>query len=109
MMRLLRGVEVLTTQCMYDCVLGCELPDGLVIHEAHDSKWMAGGAWEKQPANAHNRKLFVEWHTKYCPAMTLERVDKQDFSKAAGIRYARFWEWKGWTIEDMCTHLKHDF
>lgn len=44
----------------------CETDDRLVLHEDHPSSWYVPG-YEKEPAAAHNRRLFRQWAQKHQP------------------------------------------
>lgn len=56
---------------LYDNIPNCELPDGLVIHEAHKSHWLD---FPDDPARVHNQNLFNEWMKKYVPWIDLRKI-----------------------------------
>lgn len=103
--RLMRGYSNLNCSSMYDTYHDCELPDGLIIHEAHTSKWTEGKDWHDQPENKHNRTLFEESRKALFPKLTMEKMDKHDWPKSALIRYPRYMEWSKYTVETIAKEI----
>lgn len=103
--RLMRGHSNLTCSSLYDSYHDCELPDGLIIHEAHTSKWTEGDDWQNKPANKHNRKLFDESQKVLFPKLVMDKVDKHDWPRAALIRYPHYMEWCKYTVETIAKEI----
>lgn len=101
MIRLFQGHAVKTISELYETVRGCELPDGLIIHERHESQWQSGN-WQADVCNKYNRTLFDKWTSTYCPSMKMELVERHTFPPEALIRYPRYVAEVKQTEENLC-------
>lgn len=99
LIRLMRGHRTANVNSLYDNLDDCELPDGLVIHEMHESEWTKGTDWKDQPSNKHNQTLFYAWIKKFCPGLKLEAIEKHDWPKSVLIRSAMLMTIKKQTTE----------
>lgn len=88
--RMLRGYTQTTIADMYQTYPDCELPDGLIIHEAHTSKWMQSKDWTKVPENNHNIDLFNEAQKKYFPKLKIVPTNIEEWPKATLLRYPKY-------------------
>lgn len=61
---------VTTRQNLETVIPCCELPRGMVGHEAHHSVWSTLPA--HTPAHAHNSRLFREWASKWLPQLAFD-------------------------------------
>jgi len=107
-MRLYKGFRLNSLNSLYDNLPGCELPDGLIIHQAHMSKWKSGSKAEqnKRPSNQYNRKLFQQWCDECWPNMTMDQVDSQKFHVGAIARYRRLAELHKHTQQSLAQRLE---
>lgn len=99
LVRAMRGRKTASVNELYMTFNDCEMPDGLVIHECHESEWKADPAWSDKPTNKHNSALFDRFRKSYCPRLTIAAVDNQKWSTEALMRYPKYLAWKGLTYE----------
>lgn len=88
LLRVLKGMDLRPYQLksLYDRVEECDLPDGLLIHEPHDSDWQR---FSETPSNAWNSKLFDDFISKYWSSCDLKQViEKGGWSTRTVIRYS---------------------
>lgn len=87
LVRLTRGVRTSSVNELYDVVEGCELPDGLVIHQSHKPVWNDGD-WEKLPENLYNKQTYEKWNRLYSVDSVTSKalLVKHEFPISAVVR-----------------------
>jgi len=109
--RLQKGYRHQGINAYYDNMPGCEVADGILIHEMHIGKWEHGTDEDRnrRPANAHNQKLFFKWCNEYWPDMTWEKVRQQRFHLGAINRYRKLAEYVGYSTNELALNLQETY
>jgi hypothetical protein len=105
LIRTLKGYRLDKLADMYDNWLGCELPDGLCIHESHEAAWTQKDNIDTSPANNYNRELLNNWLRLYWPLINIHTIAKHEWPKGAIVRYLQLWDSTTWPLDFITKEL----